>query len=482
MFSRRDLLQAALSAMVVPEINSSLNMAASQEPTPIAPVPSPRHLPWHKLEYYAFVHFNMNTYTGKEWGEGYEDPKLFMPEKLDCNQWVKVFKEAGMKAVIITAKHHDGFCLWPSEYTDHSVKSSNWRGGKGDVLRELSDACHKQGLKFGVYLSPWDRNHPLYGTPSYNDFFKRQLTEVLSNYGEIFEVWFDGANGEGPNGRKQTYDFPGFIDVVRKCQPKAVIFSDAGPDVRWVGNESGRSNPTSWAMLKRDEFYPGTPRSAELTSGHEDGTHWVPAECDVSIRPGWFFRDSETRRIKSVKQLMDIYYASVGQNGSLLLNVPANKEGLIAPEDALRLREFKAARDLAFGTDLAFRKSVKASSTWKNKAAFSGGNVTAGKSGKFWAASEDDSISKLVIELGNPQKFNVVRLREEIRLGQRVEAFKISARVNGNWQRFFEGTTIGNCRIVQGEEVVADAVELVISRSRACPTISQISVFDAPKL
>src|SRR5579871_4891827 len=345
-------------------------------PVPFGPLPSPRQLTWHEREFYAFVHFNMNTFTGKEWGEGYEDSKQFNPTALDCRQWARVCKAAGMKGIIITAKHHDGFCLWPSQYTEHSVKNSPFRGGKGDVLKELSDACKEYGLKFGVYLSPWDRNHPDYGdSPKYNAFFEKQLTEVLTHYGPIFEVWFDGANGEGPNGRKQVYDWPAFIGVVRKYQPNAVIFSDAGPDIRWVGNEAGHADPTNWCLLRRDEFYPGTPRSAELTSGHADGNYWVPAECDVSIRPGWFYHANEDDRVKTVAQLEDIYYRSVGENASMLLNLPVDRRGLVHETDAERIRELHTLLQATFAHDLAKGKSATATNERGNGRRFAAHNA-----------------------------------------------------------------------------------------------------------
>ena len=254
------------------------------------PIPDPRHLEWHKMETYAFVHFGPNTFSGNEWGNGKEKPETFNPTKLDCNQWVQTFKKAGMKGVIITAKHHDGFCLWPSKLSTHTVMQSPF---KRDILKELSIACKKEGIKMGVYLSPWDRNHPTYGTDGYNDTFDGMLHEVLSNYGPIFEVWFDGANGEGPNGKRQVYDWKRYIATVRKLQPNAVIFSDAGPDVRWVGNENGVAPETSWSTINRDRYVPGISLYKELSEGTENGANWVPSECDVSIRPGWFWRKSE---------------------------------------------------------------------------------------------------------------------------------------------------------------------------------------------
>jgi len=294
-------------------------LACNQVPPPdvVDPLPEARQLLWHELEFYGFVHFNMNTFTDIEWGTGGESPELFNPTQLDCRQWARVCKEAGMKGIILTAKHHDGFCLWPSEYTEHSVKNSPWKDGHGDVVRELADACQEYGLKLGLYLSPWDRNHAAYGTDAYLTYFRNQLTELMSNYGDVFEVWFDGANGGtgyygGANeerrvDRKTYYDWPNTRQIVRDLQPDAVMFSDAGPGVRWVGNEAGWAGETNWCMIRRDEFYPGSPNYKDLTSGHEDGTHWVPAEVDVSIRPGWYYHQSEDHKVHSVKKLVDIY-------------------------------------------------------------------------------------------------------------------------------------------------------------------------------
>ncbi|HLK57301.1 MAG TPA: alpha-L-fucosidase [Chthonomonadaceae bacterium] len=450
-------------------------------PVPFGPLPSPRQLTWHEREFYAFVHFNMNTFTGKEWGEGYEDPKQFNPTALDCRQWARVCKAAGMKGIIITAKHHDGFCLWPSKYTEHSVKNSPFRGGKGDVLKELSAACKEYGLKFGVYLSPWDRNHPQYGSPEYNTFFENQLTEVLTGYGEIFEVWFDGANGEGPTGKRQVYDFPAFIALVRKYQPNACIFSDGGPDVRWVGNEAGHANPTNWCLLKRDEIVPGTPRYAELTSGHADGTHWVPAECDVSIRPGWFYRPSEDNRVKTVAQLVDIYYASVGQNASLLLNLPVDTRGLVHETDAERLLGLGKAISAAFAHDLAKGRPTTATSVRGNSRRYAAANATDGNPRTYWAAEDTVTTASLEVDLGSPQPVNRVVLQEAIALGQRVEAFTVEAFTDGQWAQVAEGTTIGHKRILRFPDVTASKVRVNITRSRACPTLSNFSLYHAPE-
>jgi len=431
------------------------------------------------MEYYAFTHFNMNTFTGREWGEGYEDPKQFNPTALDCGQWCRTFKDAGMKGVIITAKHHDGFCLWPSNYTAHSVKNSPFREGKGDVLRELSDACRAHGLKFGVYLSPWDRNHPDYGKGDvYNRYFANQLTEVLTQYGPIFEVWFDGANGEGPNGRKQTYDFPMFIETVRKHQPDAVIFSDAGPDVRWVGNEEGHAAPTNWCTLKRDEFYPGTPRSRELTEGHRDGNYWVPAECDVSIRPGWFYRESEDSKVKSVDQLTDLYYRSVGQNASFLLNVPPDRRGLIHAVDAERLLGLRKRLDVDFAHDLA--RGRRATATDTRGPRFGASKLTDGKLETYWATTDGTATASVSVDLAGTYEVNRVVLQEYIPLGQRIEAFDMEVLEGGQWNRVAEGTTVGYKRILRFPAATAERIRINIHRSRACPTLSNLELYRAP--
>lgn len=478
--TRRELLAVAGGIAVAGK--SSAESGQIGPPAAFGPVPSKRQLAWHRMEYYAFVHFNMNTFTGKEWGEGYEDPKQFNPTALDCNQWAQTFKAGGMKGVIITAKHHDGFCLWPSKYTDHSVRNSPFRGGKGDVLRELSDACRTHGLKFGVYLSPWDRNHPDYGKGDvYNRYFANQLTEALTQYGPIFEVWFDGANGEGPNGRKQTYDFPLFIATVRKHQPNAVIFSDAGPDIRWVGNEQGRAAPTNWCLLKRDDLYPGTPRWRELTEGHRDGTHWVPAECDVSIRPGWFYRQSEDSKVKTVEQLVELHYQSVGQNASFLLNVPADRHGLIHGVDAERLAGLRMRLDADFKTNLARGSAARATNVRGRDQRFDAGRATDGRWDTYWATDDDVKQASLEAILGSPAAVNRLVLQEHIPLGQRIERFEVQARIGGAWTRVAEGTTVGYKRIMRFPTVTADRIRVDILDARACPTLSNLEIYHAPE-
>ncbi len=447
-------------------------------PKPILPVPSPRQLEWQQREYYAFVHFGPNTFSGKEWGQGTEDPNLFNPTDLDCRQWVRTFKAAGMKGVILVVKHHDGFCMWPSKFSTHTVAQSKWKSGKGDVLRELSDACKAEHMALGVYLSPWDRNHPSYGTPAYNQVFVNMLHEVLTNYGPIFEVWFDGANGEGPNGKKQVYDWPLFIKTVRDCQPNAVIFSDAGPDIRWVGNEGGQASETNWSSINRDRYTPGTSLSSELGPGDEKGKDWVPAECDVSIRPGWFYKPEEDGSVKTVDTLLDIYHESVGRNGSLLLNVPADRRGHIADPDVHELLELRKSLDAIYSKDLAIRATARSNLTRGD--GFSASKAIDGDSGTYWATPDKAKTGVLTIDFSKPTVFDRVMLQEPIWLGQRVRAFTLEALVNGKWQQVGRGTTIGAKRIIIFSGTRADKLRVNITDSRACPALNHVGVYASP--
>lgn len=449
----------------------------AQSIPPVGPVPTPQQLAWHRMQYYAFVHFNMNTFTDKEWGEGQESPQAFNPTALDCRQWARICRDAGMKGIILTAKHHDGFCLWPTAYSEHSVKNSPWRGGKGDVLRELSAACKEYGLKFGVYLSPWDRNHPAYGTPEYNDVFKATLTEVLTRYGDVFEVWFDGANGEGPNGKKQVYDFPAFIGTVRKHQPKAVIFSDAGPDVRWVGNERGYACETNWATLDRDKTFPGDPNYPKMAAGSEDGTHWVPAEVDVSIRPGWYYHAAEDDRVKKPDSLMRIWHASVGRGGNLLLNIPVDRRGLIHPADSASLIGFKNLRDAAFAQNLALRQTAKATTT---RPGTNVKNLLDGNPDTHWGSLPGVRTAAIEIELGDDfQEFSTIDIRESIQFGQRVRAFNVEV-FDSEKDRFVEiarGTTIGAQRLLTFPKQRAYLLRVNIQSAKDSPVLSEVSVY-----
>ena len=417
---------------------------------PYGAVPSPSQLEWQAMEMNMFCHFGPNTFTGKEWGDGTEAEDLFNPTDLDCRQWAATAKAAGFKGIIITAKHHDGFCLWPSPVSVHTVAQSSWRDGQGDVLRELSDACKEYGLKFGVYISPWDRNDPHYGTPAYNDVYVQTLESVLGGaYGPVFEQWFDGANGEGPNGKKQDYDWPLFNGTVFRLQPQAVIFSDIGPGCRWVGNEEGHAGRTNWGRLETNGFTPGkgAPSKDTLNQGNKYGTSWIPAETDVSIRPGWFWRASETPQVKSVQELLKIYYESVGRNSLLLLNVPPDERGHIDPADSIRLREFRKALDTIFSDNLADRARIR-------------------RKNDVWT-----------ISLSEPKTFNRLVLQEDLTLGQRIAAFTVEARVDGEWRAVAEETTVGFKRIVLFPEVKADAVRVRVDESLAKPFLSTIALY-----
>lgn len=455
--------------------------------------PSARQMAWQERELIGFVHFTVNTFTDMEWGTGKEDPSIFNPSELDCEQWVEVCKDAGMELVILTAKHHDGFCLWPSKYTEHSVKNSPWKDGKGDVVRELSTACRKAGLKFGIYLSPWDRHEASYGdSPVYNKYFTNQLKELLTKYGEISEVWFDGACGEGPNGKRQVYDWDAYYKVVRRYAPKAVIFN--GPDVRWVGNEAGYARQSEWSVLKLNksfaEFALEDPTKKDLGSRSTlvgDGELvWLPAETDVSVRPGWFYHASEDDKVKSLDKLLDIYYNSVGRNSVLLLNIPPDRRGLIHENDARRLREFRKVLDATFAENLALGAQVRCSSCRKETGIFSGenkfgpGKIVDGNKDTYWTTDEGQTLAILEVDFGVDKTFNVAELSEYIKVGQRVEEFGLEAWSNGAWKEFAKGTTIGYKRLLRFDNVTTRKVRIKMLRSRVCPTISEFGLYYAP--
>lgn len=458
-----------------------MNQQTILPPTQFGPVPSARQLRWHALESSMFIHFGVNTFTGVEWGEGKESPKQFNPTQLDCAQWVKAAKSAGLNSIVITAKHHDGFCIWPSALTEHSVASSPWRGGKGDVLRELSRACADGGIGFGVYLSPWDRNNPRYGTGAeYNEYFAQQLRDVLTNYGPVCEVWFDGACGEGPNGRKQVYDFPKFIGVVRECQPNACIFSDAGPDIRWVGNESGFGGDPNWCRLNVGDFYPGIGGKNDiLLHGQADGTDWLPAEVDVSIRPGWFWRESENSKVKSPQSLEKIWMESVGRSCNLLLNVPVDSRGLIGDEDVASLAAWGDARRKMFEVDLAPTTRASASSVRGGdvKGTFAATAVIDSNHSNYWAT--DDGVNSGAIELAfeKPTDIKAIRIEEAIELGQRVQGFTVEVRRGSEWSQVAKGETIGVRRVLPIAASGVDAIRVVIVRAAASPCISRVSIY-----
>ena len=450
-----------------------------QEIAPFGAVPTPQQVEWQKMEYNMFMHFGPNTFTGVEWGSGKEKEEIFNPTAMDCAQWTQIAKAAGMKGVIITAKHHDGFCLWPNPVSKHTVAQSPWRDGKGDVLKDLSEACRQDGLGFGIYISPWDRNDPHYGTDEYNGVFVKTLEHALGNYGRVFEQWFDRACGEGPNGKKQVYDWVLFNGTVDKMQPGAVIFSDYGPGCRWVGNEKGHAGRTCWSTMNVDADFKGPVTSRkDLNEGVVGGNTWAPAESDVSIRKGWFWKERENSTVKSLQHLLKIYYETVGRNSLLLLNVPPDTCGLIHPVDSARLMEFREALDEIFAVDLAKDASVEAENVRGGKRKYRPENMLAGDYDKYWAV--DDSVTKVsfIVTLPQARTFNRVQLQEYIPLGQRVAAFSIDALdEDGSWKPIACETTIGYKRIVHVPVTTTTAVRINIEEALACPVLNGFALY-----
>ncbi|SKA05166.1 alpha-L-fucosidase [Pilibacter termitis] len=460
--------------------------------------PSKVQLDWQEVEFYSFFHFGMNTFTGREWGDGVTSPKVFHPTNFDARQWIRTVKKAGMKGVILTCKHHDGFCMWPSQYTDYSVKSSDWKDGKGDVVKEVSQACLEEGIKFGFYLSPWDMHEQSYGTPEYNQYFRNQLTELLTNYGEVFSVWFDGACGEGPNGKRQKYDWSSYYDLIRELQPNAAI-SISGPDVRWIGNEAGHTRREEWSVVPKHLFDQDKIRehsqSEDDTNFREnfDATDddlgsfelvkdekemiWWPAEVDVSIRPGWFYHEEEDEKVRSLANLMDIYFHAVGGNATLLLNIPPNKEGLIAKEDEATLLAMGEEIQKFQRENLVAEAKLSTTSTQKDEVVI---DFTKTRNEGYWCAKEDDDTATITAKWAEKQTFTLIELCEHLPLGQRIEQFEIAMKnENGEFERIYTGYTVGYKKICQLEQpVTTDELEIRILSSRWYPTLSYIGVYD----
>ncbi|MCC7490793.1 MAG: alpha-L-fucosidase [Fimbriimonadaceae bacterium] len=432
---------------------STLALAAGlAAPVPLPPVPTAEQLAWQRMELTMFVHFGVNTFGDREWGDGHEDPASFNPTALDATQWVRTAQEAGFKLIILTAKHHDGFCLWPSQYTAHAVKRSPWRGGQGDVVREFTAACHAAGIKVGLYLSPWDRNSAVYGTEAYNDYFVNQLTELLTQYGTVDEVWFDGACGEGPNGKRQVYDWERYYATIRRLAPRALI-AIMGPDVRWVGNESGVARPGEASAR---------------------GDQWSPAECDVSIRPGWFYHAAQDGQVKSLDHLLDIYFKSVGRNSVLLLNVPPDRRGLFADPDVERLREFGAA------VRAIRERSVLAGATISGPAPGTAALLD-GDLDTFWAAPDGSTSATLELDLGAPREFNVVGLSEAIAYGERVQRYAVEVQRDGQWELLARGTVIGSRNLHAVPRQRAQRLRWRIEAAKAAPVLAGLELADAPQ-
>ena len=462
-------------------------------------IPSERQIAWQSLEFQAFFHFGMDTFTDREWGLGTEDPSLFNPTDLDTGQWVEAAKAAGIRGVIVTAKHHDGFCLWPSRFTAHSVKASPWKNGNGDVVREVADACRKAGLKFGIYLSPWDRHEPSYGdSPRYNEHFKNQLRELLTGYGEISEVWFDGACGEGPNGKRQVYDWEGYWSLIRELQPGAVI-SIMGPDVRWIGNEAGSNRESEWSVVpvaqaddRPVEKDPGGIAGLNVTASDlgslkvvEDTAKkggrliWYPAQVDVSIRPGWFYHAAEDLKVKTLDHLLDIYYGAVGGNAQLLLNIPPDRRGRLHENDVQRLKELGDRLRATFAVNLAAGAKAVAARVGST-APGPGPEKTVGDPKNGWMTGDGMASTAVAFDLGHPGTFNVAMLQEDIRAGQRIESFALDAWDGKRWSEIARGTTVGHKRLLRFPAVMSGKVRLRILKARAPVAISEFGLFLDP--
>ncbi len=460
---------------------------AATPPKPYGAVPTARQVKWHEMELYAFVHFTTNTFTDKEWGFGDEKESVFNPTAFDADQITRTVKEAGLSGLIITAKHHDGFCIWPSKYTTHSVKNSPWKNGKGDVLKEVSEACKRQGIKFGVYLSPWDRNHAEYGRPAYVAYYKNQIRELLTNYGPVFEMWFDGANGGdgwygGAKGTRKIpenyYDWKGVVSLIRQLQPDCAVWCAEWKDGKrfmfndaiWGGSEQGHVPEVCWSTA--------STALGPKRGGTRGGDVWCPSEGDVSIRPGWFYHAGQDRQVKSPEKLMQIYFESVGRGANLILNIPPDRRGIVHENDVKALRGFRKLMDGTFGNDLAKGAAATASNIrGKDAKSFGPQNLTDGSRDSYWASDDAVATPDATLEFKAPVTFSIVRIREAIRLGQRVDDWAVDTWQDGEWKEFAKGTAIGACRLVRGGMVTTTKVRLRITKSPVCPAIAEFGLF-----
>lgn len=472
---------------------------ASPPPAPYGALPSERQMNWHEMEMYAFLHFTTNTFTDKEWGYGDESPKVFNPTDFDADQIVSTLADAGFAGVILTCKHHDGFCLWPTETTDHDIAASPYKHGKGDIVREIADACARHDIAFAPYISPWDRNNASYGTPEYvTDVFRPQIRELLTQYGKVFEVWFDGANGgDGYYGgaretrhidRTTYYDWDTIFQMVRELAPNAVIFSDVGPDVRWIGNEHGHAAETSWATFTprgrdgSDKFGPGLSDYSIAPTGTRNGQFWIPGECDVSIRPGWFYHESQNSRVRSPENLMSLYMHSVGRGGSFLLNVPPDRRGRLHENDVASLKTFGAHLRQTFADNRASDASVTASHIRGDDAEHYGPeHLIDNDKWSAWTTDDSEKNPEAIVNLPESRTFNMIRLREDIRLGQRVGGVAIDAWIDGDWKEIAHAQSIGACRLWRVDNITTDRVRIRVTKSPVCPALSDFGLFLEPQ-
>ena len=457
-------------------------------PQPVGPTPTKEQLAWHNMELNAFIHFTTNTFTGKEWGYGDESPAIFNPTDIDVDQWMETLQKAGFKGVILTAKHHDGFALFPSDYTEHDIANSPYKDGKGDLVKEVAESARAHGLKFGIYLSPWDRNREDYGEASYVKYYRNQLKEVFTNYGDIFEMWFDGANGgDGYYGganeerridKQHYYDWPTTLAMVEKLQPSVLFFSDAGPDLRWVGNERGEAGITNWNIINPDTLYAGKPNISNLLqSGAKDGTEWIPAEVDVSIRPGWFYHEEEDSLVKTPEELFKTYLQSVGRGSTLLLNVPPDQRGQFHEKDVASLLGMRKMIDSIFANDLTENAQISVNNYRGESQKYAATNLIDDDPNTYWATDAEIIQSSIEINFDIAKTVNFVLLQENIALGQRVEKFHIAAMVDGKWKQIAEGTTIGYKRILEIPSVETKSVKIVIEKAKASPVISNLEIY-----
>ena len=464
-------------------------------PEPYGPLPSRSQLNWHKMEYYSLICYGLNTYTEQEWGYGDVDPSIFNPSNLDTDQWARVAKQAGMKGLILVAKHHDGFCLWPSDYTDYSVESTPWKNGNGDILGDLSESCEKYGLKLGVYLSPWDRHHAEYGRPGYVQYYYNQLEELMSEYGDVFEFWIDGANGGtgyygGANerrniNRKTYYGYDTIFSIVDKYQPQVVIFSDVGPGCRWVGNEAGIAGKTNWNTISPNGKFPGVPDPEyreKLGTGDPKGEEWIPAEANTTLLwpKAWYYHSG--RQPRSLKNLMDLYYTSIGRGATLNLGLAIAPSGRIREEDKQALLKFREQLNREFDVNLAENASVSADNFRGDHPDFAPGKCIDESTDTYWATDDSIQQARLFIDFGEPATFNRLMLQEYIALGQRVHKFTFEIKKDGEYQEVTRGTTIGYKRALRFDEVKAAEARLTLQTKASCLTLSKLGIYHASKL